>query len=94
MVCATLGFATTVVPSGHDVRLQQFAENLNPVTVVQNRSKKDKTMNARNQIINALLSLTDQQEVIIAQLQTQIAELKKKYEPAPVETAAPATLAV
>lgn len=47
-------------------------------------------MNARNQIINALLNTCDQQEVIIAQLQAQIAELKKKYEPAPAVPAAPA----
>ena len=44
-------------------------------------------MNARNQIINALLNLCDQQEVLINQLQAQLAELKKKYESAEIAAA-------
>lgn len=38
-----------------------------------------------------LLNLNDQYEVLVSQLQAQVAELKKKYEPAPAEAAAPAT---
>jgi hypothetical protein len=38
-------------------------------------------MNEREQIINYLLKASDQKDQVIAQLQAQIAELKKKYEP-------------
>jgi FtsZ-binding cell division protein ZapB len=37
-------------------------------------------MQEREQIINYLLQSVDQKNVTIAQLQAQIAELKKKYE--------------
>jgi hypothetical protein len=39
-------------------------------------------MQEREQIINYLLQATDQKNQTISQLQAQIAELKKKYEPA------------
>jgi hypothetical protein len=38
-------------------------------------------INVREAIINVLLQQADQRDVLINQLQTQITEFKKKYEP-------------